>query len=223
MLIMSSTDKVETTAGNYRRQWEEKKMACLAERSMEAEEEERRKSCKVVVIKEGDDETKKMQKETRKRRIEIMRAHPFVFLTRSQMQEYNKRVIESGGFDVGDIPYNTMPEGVPVRPIDLGRHPDMLVMIENLSSFAIEGFNERKKTEYQFQKVLKANVRWALPGSYRGFYYYITFQVKDIKCPGSSLVNFQAKIYYFEGDTKVSGGQQACPPITKVLSCRPEP
>ncbi|KAG5564695.1 hypothetical protein RHGRI_000773 [Rhododendron griersonianum] len=63
------------------------------------------------------------------------------------------------GFDVGDIPYNTRASGVPVRPIDLGKFPERLVMIEKFSSFAINEFNESKKTKYQFEKVLKANGR----------------------------------------------------------------
>ncbi|KAF7152907.1 hypothetical protein RHSIM_Rhsim01G0094600 [Rhododendron simsii] len=78
-----------------------------------------------------------------------------------------KRCQARKGFDIGDIPYNNRASGVPVRPIDLDKVPESLVMIEKFSSFTIKEFNKSK--------------------------------VNDIACPGSSPLNFRAKVYQCKG------------------------
>ncbi|KAI8560923.1 hypothetical protein RHMOL_Rhmol04G0293800 [Rhododendron molle] len=58
---------------------------------------------------------------------------------------------DAPGFDVGDIPYNTRASGVPIRPIDLGKVPERLVMIESFSTLAILTSSTKGRYDTNFE------------------------------------------------------------------------
>ncbi|KAF7119912.1 hypothetical protein RHSIM_Rhsim13G0082000 [Rhododendron simsii] len=108
-------------------------------------------------------------------------------VTVTQMLEYGLR---EQGVDVGDI---TRDESLmlPVRPISLDS-PCILEWVGGFSKLALDEHNKNKSTNYQFVKVLKANIA----GNYSRL-YYITFEVKDMARSGSPTLNFQATVKTF--------------------------
>ncbi|XP_058215728.1 uncharacterized protein LOC131326852 isoform X3 [Rhododendron vialii] len=119
----------------------------------------------------------------------------FVELTSTQWRDYERRALESGGFDVGDIPGYAF---VPVRPFVLDCCESM-ERIEGYAKFALDDYNKCNNTKYQIVKALKANIGSGFPG----WTYYITFQVKDMAGSGSPTLNFQAIVETFQGQETV--------------------
>ncbi|KAG5550038.1 hypothetical protein RHGRI_015112 [Rhododendron griersonianum] len=119
----------------------------------------------------------------------------FVELTSTQWQDYERRALESGGFDVGDIPGYAF---VPVRPFVLDCRESM-ERIEGYAKFALDDYNKCNNTKYQIVKALKANIGSGFPG----WTYYITFQVKAMAGSGSPTLNFQAIVETFQGQETV--------------------
>ncbi|KAI8561734.1 hypothetical protein RHMOL_Rhmol04G0363900 [Rhododendron molle] len=114
--------------------------------------------------------------------------HTWCYLTSTQLQDYNKRFEESGGYDVGDVPYDAV--DIPIKPVCLDS-PKLLERMEKYSNLALEEHNRHNDTKYEFVKVLKAT--FSTGGARR---YFITFQVKDITGPGSPTLNsFRARVY----------------------------
>ncbi|KAF7124193.1 hypothetical protein RHSIM_Rhsim12G0199400 [Rhododendron simsii] len=107
-------------------------------------------------------------------------------LTPEEAEIYSKKVTESEGFDVVDLPYNIDSYGL-IRPVKQSNEEDRI--LEECAKSAIVTFNKEHKTEYRFVKVIKANYH---PAS--GIYYYITFEAEH-KDVGSK--NFQAFVRFF--------------------------
>lgn len=122
--------------------------------------------------------------------------------------DYNRRLKESGGFDVGDIPDDIDIRETPIMPYEVlvgSQNPSevaRLNKVENYSKLALDKYNKDNKTKFQFGKFLKATVggrcgrgRWS---------YYVTFQSKYM--PGSRPKNFQAHVigghYIDEGEVE---------------------
>ncbi|KAI8556463.1 hypothetical protein RHMOL_Rhmol05G0254700 [Rhododendron molle] len=164
----------------------------------------------------GEEEAEKLQKEDHEREQHLLdqihkegnakrekteRRHymgpEFVELTSTQRLDYEKRLRESGGFDVGDIPAYV--SNVPVRPFELGS-PMLVKMIEGYAKSALGQHNKRNNTKYEFVKVLKANIGGYSPG----WTYYITSQVKDLAGSGSPTLNFQAEVNSLEDQEAVT-------------------
>ncbi|KAE9449037.1 hypothetical protein C3L33_19065, partial [Rhododendron williamsianum] len=72
---------------------------------------------------------------------------------------------------------------------DVGNIPDKVIGIPD--------------TEYQFVKVLKANIG-GLIGGKPGRTYYITFQVKDMAGSGSPTLNFRAVVKTLKGQATIT-------------------
>ncbi|KAF7113490.1 hypothetical protein RHSIM_RhsimUnG0120300 [Rhododendron simsii] len=164
----------------------------------------------------GEEEAEKLQKEDHEREQHLLdqihkegsakrekteRRHylgpEFVELTPTQRLDYEKRLRESGGFDVGDIP--ACVSNIPVRPFVLGS-PMLVKMIEGYAKSALDQHNKHNNTKYQFVKVLKANIGGYSPG----WTYYITSQVKDMAGSGSPTLNFQAEVNSLEDQEAVT-------------------
>ncbi|KAI8533624.1 hypothetical protein RHMOL_Rhmol10G0023700 [Rhododendron molle] len=111
-------------------------------------------------------------------------------LPSKQQKAYCKRLRNSTGFDVGDIPDNVI--DIPVRPYKLDI-PEAVEMIGGFSKLALDQHNKDNGTKYQLVKVLKANIGGILGGK-RGRTYYITFQVRDMAGSGSPTLNLQAVV-----------------------------
>ncbi|XP_058179777.1 uncharacterized protein LOC131298360 isoform X2 [Rhododendron vialii] len=115
---------------------------------------------------------------------------------------YKRRLKESGGFDVGDVPDNVDPRLTPISPYKVfGRpHADIrLKKVEKYSKLALDKYNKDNKTKFEFGKFLKANVT-----TYSCRLWYVTFQSKHM--PGFRPKNFQAVVHtnqYDEGDVKL--------------------
>ncbi|XP_058179846.1 uncharacterized protein LOC131298413 [Rhododendron vialii] len=115
---------------------------------------------------------------------------------------YKRRLKESGGFDVGDVPDNVDPRLTPIAPYKVfGRpHADIrLKKVEKYSKLALDKYNKDNKTKFEFGKFLKANVT-----TYSCRLWYVTFQSKHM--PGFRPKNFQAVVHtnqYDEGDVKL--------------------
>ncbi|KAF7123786.1 hypothetical protein RHSIM_Rhsim12G0034900 [Rhododendron simsii] len=133
--------------------------------------------------------------------------------TSLEMMDYQRRLLKSGGFDVGDIPNNIHPRDARITPVRLDDSPagdERLKELESYSKLALDQYNHNsEKTKYRFVKFLKAN--YCLHAYERKEYYYITFQAKDVACSEHSLPkNFQALVR--------AGKDEAT-----VDFCRPEP
>ncbi|XP_058212554.1 uncharacterized protein LOC131324565 [Rhododendron vialii] len=114
--------------------------------------------------------------------------HTWCYLTSTQLQDYNKRFEESGGYDVGDVPYDAV--DIPIKPVCLDS-PKLLERMEKYSNLALEEHNRHNDTKYEFVKVLKAT--FSTGGARR---YFITFQIKDMADPGSPTLNsYRARVY----------------------------
>ncbi|KAG5550034.1 hypothetical protein RHGRI_015112 [Rhododendron griersonianum] len=163
----------------------------------------------------GTEEAEKLQKEDYEREQHLLdqthkersakrekteQHHPgpkFVELTSTQRLDYEERLRESGGFDVGDI--LAYVSNIPVRPFELG-NPLLVEMIEGYAKSALDQHNKYNNTKYQFVKVLKANIGGYSPG----WNYYITSQVKDMASSGSPTLNFQAKVNSIEDQEAIT-------------------
>ncbi|XP_058215740.1 uncharacterized protein LOC131326856 [Rhododendron vialii] len=164
----------------------------------------------------GEEEAEKLQKEDHEREQHLLdqihkegsakrekteRRHylgpQFVELTSTQRLDYEKRLHESGGFDVGDIPAYV--SNIPVRPFVLDS-PMLVKMVEGYAKLALDQHNKHNNTKYQFVKVLKANIGGYSPG----WTYYITSQVKDMAGSGSPTLNFQAEVNSLEDKEAVT-------------------
>ncbi|KAG5549975.1 hypothetical protein RHGRI_015067 [Rhododendron griersonianum] len=118
------------------------------------------------------DQINKEQSAERGKKERKLRLRPdFVVLTSTQRWDYEKRLHDSEGFDVGDIPTYAF---VPVRPFVLDSH-ESLERIEGYAKLALDEHKKCNNTKYQIVKALKANIDAGCPGRT----YYITFQVKD--------------------------------------------
>ncbi|KAE9464081.1 hypothetical protein C3L33_04047, partial [Rhododendron williamsianum] len=115
---------------------------------------------------------------------------------------YKRRLNESGGFDVGDVPDNVDPRLTPIKPYKVLGRPDAdirLKKVEKYSKLALDKYNKDNKTKFEFGKFLKANVT-----TYSCRLWYVTFQSKHM--PGFRPKNFQAVVHtnqYDEGDVKL--------------------
>ncbi|KAF7121273.1 hypothetical protein RHSIM_Rhsim13G0019200 [Rhododendron simsii] len=117
----------------------------------------------------------------KKRRIRIRD------FTIEERMAYGKRVEESDGFDVGQVPDEVLEPGL-IRPIPI-KSPRGLKEFNDLSKLAIKDYNERNGTSYQFAKLIRVNCR-----SVMGIVYYITFLGKEDRA-GAPPKNFQAEVY----------------------------
>ncbi|KAE9454714.1 hypothetical protein C3L33_13387, partial [Rhododendron williamsianum] len=128
------------------------------------------------------------------------------------MMDYQRRLLKSGGFDVGDIPNNIHPRDARITPVRLddSAGDEQLKELESYSKLALDQYNHNsQKTKYLFVKFLKAN--YSLHAYEYKEYYYITFQAKDVACSEHSLPkNFQALVGAGEDEATVD-------------FCRPEP
>lgn len=121
---------------------------------------------------------------------------PFTFQER---MDYNRRIKQSGGFDVGDFPDNINSRDMPIRPYyvpDKLGGIEKLKMVENCSKLAMDKYNKDNETKYQFGKVLKANSSGCWSES-----FYITCESKHV--PGSRPKKFQFIVNVYQDVPKV--------------------
>ncbi|KAH7859193.1 hypothetical protein Vadar_032863 [Vaccinium darrowii] len=104
-------------------------------------------------------------------------------LTTEEAERYSKKVMESEGFDVVDLPDYIENCGL-IKPVkNLSEEQGV---IEKCSKSAIATFNKQHRTKYRFVELIRANYKL---GS--SIYYYITFVAED-KDAGTN--NFQALV-----------------------------
>ncbi|KAH7857428.1 hypothetical protein Vadar_012586 [Vaccinium darrowii] len=107
-------------------------------------------------------------------------------MTPEETESYFKTVLQSEGFDTVDLPKYIDYYGL-IRPVN--QSSEKQLVLEECSKSALVTFNEKYKTRYKFENVIKANYKL---GS--GLYYYITFVAEDEDL-GST--KFQAFVRYF--------------------------
>ncbi|XP_059666776.1 uncharacterized protein LOC132312423 [Cornus florida] len=111
-------------------------------------------------------------------------------MTRKECFEYYTRVQESDGFDVPEFP-NVFALGIIVPYLVPGEPFEDESSLEELNTcslLAIQDFNGRNDENYEFVKVVKANMQ---PVS--GAMFFITFEAKN-KDVGP-VETFEAKVY----------------------------
>ncbi|XP_058223910.1 uncharacterized protein LOC131333420 [Rhododendron vialii] len=109
--------------------------------------------------------------------------------TPEEREVYNKRVRESEGFDVGEIPDEVILNPV-IREIPLDPRCSIIVYSTTSAETALRDYNKDNHTEYQFVKLVRVCYRLAM-----GNMYYITFQAKQ----NGITRNFQARVREFLG------------------------
>lgn len=116
-------------------------------------------------------------------------------LTDDEWNLYNKITEDSEGFESVNFPTQVFELGLitPVRVCekDSAREYEMY---KKSSQAALDVYNRREDTHFQFERVLKANVRLS-----QSCTFYLTFQARDT----ITLVceNFQAEVHIFMEDT----------------------
>ncbi|KAI8522789.1 hypothetical protein RHMOL_Rhmol13G0023900 [Rhododendron molle] len=115
--------------------------------------------------------------------------------TIDERRDYNKRVKESDGFDVGEVPDKVLEPGL-IRPIPF-KSPRGVKEFNDLSKLAIEHYNKDNGTSYQFAKLIRVNCRCD-----KGRVYYITFLGKDDRA-GAPPKNFQAEVYVWLDESTI--------------------
>ncbi|KAG5514277.1 hypothetical protein RHGRI_035621 [Rhododendron griersonianum] len=106
--------------------------------------------------------------------------------TIDERRDYNKRVEESEGFDVGKVPDKVLEPGL-IKPIPI-KSPRGVKEFNDLSRLAIERYNKQNEKSYKFVKLIRVNCRRV-----KGLVYYITFLGKeDGSCDPPK--NFQARM-----------------------------
>ncbi|KAF7123987.1 hypothetical protein RHSIM_Rhsim12G0082000 [Rhododendron simsii] len=128
--------------------------------------------------------SKGKNKNKNKKREEDLRLPPRCYLTREETVEYNRKVKESEGFDVGDLPRGVL--DYCIKPIPLSRKS--MLKFQDMAKTAIRVYNEEHGTKHQFVKVIRVNWRMSICS-----FYYITFEAKD-DMTSSPLQNFQAYV-----------------------------
>ncbi|KAG5554029.1 hypothetical protein RHGRI_011784 [Rhododendron griersonianum] len=104
--------------------------------------------------------------------------------------EYNRPLIDlyasTHGFDAWQCPENITEMGL-IKTLLVSKEgsPDEYEKFNQLSQFALDQYNDQQGTNFQFVKVLKANVEFS--GS---CIYYLTFQAEDTS--SGAFENFQA-------------------------------
>ncbi|KAF7138893.1 hypothetical protein RHSIM_Rhsim07G0120300 [Rhododendron simsii] len=109
--------------------------------------------------------------------------------TPEEREVYNKRVRESEGFDVGEIPDEVILNPV-IREIPLDPRCSIIVYSTTSANTALRDYNKDNHTKYQFVKLVRVCYRLAM-----GNMYYITFQAKQ----NGITRNFQARVREFLG------------------------
>ncbi|KAG5540022.1 hypothetical protein RHGRI_020303 [Rhododendron griersonianum] len=109
--------------------------------------------------------------------------------TPEEREVYNKRVRESEGFDVGEIPDEVILNPV-IREIPLDPRCSIIVYSTTSAKTALRDYNKDNHTKYQFVKLVRVCYRLAM-----GNMYYITFQAKQ----NGITRNFQARVREFLG------------------------
>ncbi|KAH7862128.1 hypothetical protein Vadar_000427 [Vaccinium darrowii] len=118
-----------------------------------------KKQKKMKSLKKDDGKKKEYRLNVNNQQRLFLNHRPFTFQER---MDYNRRIKQSGGFDVGDFPDNINSLDMPIRPYyvpDKLGGIDKLKMVENCSKLAMDKYNKDNETKYQFGKVLKANSR----------------------------------------------------------------
>ncbi|XP_058179832.1 eisosome protein SEG2-like isoform X2 [Rhododendron vialii] len=115
--------------------------------------------------------------------------YEFRKFTSQERSDNNRRVEQSEGFDVGDVPDDIDIWDMPIRPLDILSDSETLKELENYAKLALDKYNKDNKTSFQFAKIVKANYRGSCCG-WSG--HYITLQAKQM--PGSHPMNFQALV-----------------------------
>ncbi|KAG5540016.1 hypothetical protein RHGRI_020300 [Rhododendron griersonianum] len=109
--------------------------------------------------------------------------------TPEEREVYNKRVRESKGFDVGEIPDEVILSPV-IREIPLDPRCSIIVYSTTSANTALRDYNKDNHTKYQFVKLVRVCYRLAM-----GNMYYITFQAEQ----NGITRNFQARVREFLG------------------------
>ncbi|KAK2973675.1 hypothetical protein RJ640_000203 [Escallonia rubra] len=88
-----------------------------------------------------------------------------------QLFDHHKQIEETGGFDVDYVRGSNSVLGM-IQPLDddSGFYPE----VEPSSKLAIEDYNKKHGTKYEFEKVVKVNSQVVV-----GVMFYITFEAKD--------------------------------------------
>ncbi|XP_058193685.1 uncharacterized protein LOC131310593 isoform X3 [Rhododendron vialii] len=137
---------------------------------------------------EGKVQKKKKKKKKNKNKKEVDLRLPRCYLTREETVEYNRKVKESGGFDVGDLPSGVLDYCIKPLTIDETRSRKSMLKFQDMAKTAIRVYNEEHDTKYQFVKVIRVNWRMSIWS-----FYYITFEAKD-DMTSSPPQNFQAYV-----------------------------
>ncbi|KAG5521493.1 hypothetical protein RHGRI_033904 [Rhododendron griersonianum] len=137
---------------------------------------------------EGKMQKKKKKKKKNKKREVDLRLPPLCYLTREETVEYNRKVKESGGFDVGDLPSGVLDYCIKPLTIDETCSRTSMLKFQDMAKTAIRVYNEEHDTKYQFVKVIRVNWRMSIWS-----FYYITFEAKD-DMTSSPPQNFQAYV-----------------------------
>ncbi|KAI8527633.1 hypothetical protein RHMOL_Rhmol12G0090800 [Rhododendron molle] len=131
---------------------------------------------------------KKKNKNKNKKKEVDLRLLPRCYLTREETVEYNRKVKESGGFDVGDLPSGVLDYCIKPLTVDETRSRKSMLKFQDMAQTAIRVYNEEHDTKYQFVKVIRVNWRMSIWS-----FYYITFEAKD-DMTSSPPQNFQAYV-----------------------------
>ncbi|KAH7864345.1 hypothetical protein Vadar_028551 [Vaccinium darrowii] len=117
------------------------------------------------------------------------RSTHFRYFTPEEREAYHKRVEESEGFDSGSYPLEVCLSN-PITEISLERRSYSREYSTYAAKRALTGYNKKKRTKYQFVKLVRVCV-CSSPGE-----YYITFQaMQDGRAP-SPPRNFQALVLH---------------------------
>ncbi|XP_058217926.1 uncharacterized protein LOC131328957 isoform X2 [Rhododendron vialii] len=116
-------------------------------------------------------------------------------LTDEEWDKYQKVTEDSEGFDTVRFPIEVVECGL-IMPVvvcekDFAREYEMY---KKCSQAALDVYNQREDTQFQFGKVLKTNALFC-----RSCTFYLTFQARDTIT--HVCENFQAKVRIFMQDT----------------------
>ncbi|KAF7121278.1 hypothetical protein RHSIM_Rhsim13G0014700 [Rhododendron simsii] len=115
--------------------------------------------------------------------------------TIDERRDYNKRLEESEGFDVGKVPDKVLEPNL-IKPIPF-KSPRGVKEFNDLSKLAIEHYNKGNETSYKFVKLIKVNCRRV-----QGIVYYITFLGKEDRA-GDPPKNFQARVHVWPDESTI--------------------
>ncbi|KAI8546731.1 hypothetical protein RHMOL_Rhmol07G0142700 [Rhododendron molle] len=132
------------------------------------------------------------------------------YFTPEEREAYQKKLKESEGFDVGK--YTTeVALSNPISEISLEEHSEVSDFSTEAAKMAIRGYNRKKRTKYEFVKLVKVCI-----GLCTGWMYYITFQAKQDGMAPSPPRNFQARVHNLIGIHVQFCREEKKPQLTEV-------